>query len=84
MGMFDTVHMECPHCHKSTSEQTKIGACRLGEYLLNEDAITTMGMVDSIICCEECKQPFTVELVNKPWAVPRKLTEAEAERLTWT
>ena len=29
MGMFDTVHVKCPHCFKDTSFQTKAGDCTL-------------------------------------------------------
>lgn len=81
MGMFDTVHMTCPHCNKNTSEQTKSGRCELEDYQLNQDPVTTIAISGYIICCEKCNKPFTCELINKPFAVPRKLTENELENL---
>lgn len=71
MGMFDTVFMICPYCSQFTSEQTKVGNCILKEFQLNEDMLTTIGMLGDHKC-EHCKKIFTIELIDKPFAQPRK------------
>lgn len=66
--MFDTVWMTCPYCNESTSDQTKAGDCVLGNYALNQDAVTTLDM-EGDHWCEKCKKEFTVLIVSRPIAI---------------
>lgn len=34
MGMYDTVHFDCPHCGMDAEIQTKAGPCHLNDYQL--------------------------------------------------
>lgn len=70
MGLFDTVWMQCPHCHRKTSEQTKNGPCSLNNYELNENMEATLGVIGDHYC-EHCHKLFTVELETRPVAVIR-------------
>lgn len=35
MGMFDTVHFNCPSCGQKLSEQSKAGGCDLRDYTMD-------------------------------------------------
>lgn len=50
MGMFDTVHMTCPHCQGKVSLQSKAGACLLKNY--GSNSIPTSVAEDLHNCTE--------------------------------
>lgn len=67
MGMFDTLHMQCPNCGQRTSEQTKGGECQLLDLELDEQPMATEGIVDQPFNCEKCEKLIVV----KRWQPPR-------------
>ena len=74
MGMFDTVHFNCPHCNSPMREQTKSGPQNLIDFSLNEDLCATSGLMGNIFECkcggksQIVKAVFVVEklLINEP------------------
>lgn len=75
MGVFNTVHYMCPHCHLCTSDQTKLTdgysayyveangetdlPCDLKEALLEQQQ-------DEPLWCEHCSGKFRLQLVTRP------------------
>lgn len=66
MGMFDSVDIICPHCGKETECQTKSGPCMLRRYTLDNAPISVAAGIVGQNWCDQCKQPFVIELTTKP------------------
>lgn len=65
MGMFDTVHIACPHCGFRTSIQSKAGDCELAEYEVYEAPLEILADIikyDMPILCAECSNIYKVFL----------------------
>ena len=64
MGMYDLIEVECFHCGKVTTAQTKQFGCSLKMYKVGND-------IDSHDCimqlknnCEHCEKPNAIEIKN--------------------
>lgn len=78
MGMFDSVYVDCPWCKKENELQTKMGACLLRTYSLNENAMTTMGVL-GVHTCYKCEKEFEIKMVSQPMAIIKKYVENETD-----
>lgn len=55
MGMFDTVHLICPHCEEKTSFQSKAGPCELKNYDERRVPFSILASIDKeVIVCDKC------------------------------
>lgn len=71
MGMFDTVHFNCPKCGALNNEQTKSGPCLMIDAWLDEQhpdlPAMTPGMGDRDgLFCSACATPLVIETVIRP------------------
>lgn len=59
MGMFDTVHVQCPNCRKNLEFQSKAGRCSLTDYSLQTAPVEILGDIagdqETCDCGEVCK-----------------------------
>jgi predicted RNA-binding Zn-ribbon protein involved in translation (DUF1610 family) len=78
MGMFDTVHYQCPSCGEVTEAQTKAGDCTLMDYHAYPDGSdlppTLMAALADRqkarpIICSSCGKRYRLVLINKPTAL---------------
>jgi uncharacterized protein YbaR (Trm112 family) len=79
MGMFDSLIVACPKCHKELEFQSKSGSCGLDVY--NADNLppeVAIGMNGDIIKCQHCKTNFRLEC-NFPKKVKIKLIKTMKE-----
>lgn len=65
MGMFDSVHVRCPHCSAVVKIQTKAGKCLLKNYGQSsvpvEIAVAlTEYTKENPEHCTECNEPFKI------------------------
>lgn len=91
MGMFDYVHLTCPHCGKRVETQSKSGPCALADfYEANLPYAVGVDMAGEQIHCEHCHESLTIEVVTKPtfqvvawgttkqtWAIPAPTPDHE-------
>ena len=69
MGMFDTVHYNCPTCGSANEYQSKMGGCTLTDYYLDGSKIPIMVLADVVdqsekgeLYCELCGNQVKVKL----------------------
>lgn len=66
MGMFDDICVNCFHCNKETSSQTKLGACLL-DYLKVGDLFLDDSITMNLILknpCQHCNKDNCIKIVN--------------------
>ena len=68
MGMFDTIHIECPWCGELTPIQTKSGVCQLKKYHQDRVPIGAASALEDYpedYTCDKCEKPYGVEVWPK-------------------
>ena len=62
MGMYDEVHITCPHCGKEHEDQTKAFDCILQRIDLNKPVPTNVATEfnGKKVYCSECSKPFII------------------------
>ena len=69
MGMFDTYHIDCPHCFWVVEDQSKPGMMK--DFYFGKDPKTDMQFA-GFYRCYHCDKAFTVEFETIPKMVIRK------------
>ncbi len=81
MGMFDTLHFNCPDCGKQFEEQTKAGECLLRNFHQNSvPTLVAAQVVGDLICCPHCSVRFVIG-TSLPERVQLTLTKSSQESL---
>ena len=64
MGMFDSVMVPCPKCHKDIEFQSKSGECLLDVYTLDTVPMAVLGDINrhSPYDCPKCGTPTYVKV----------------------
>jgi len=67
MGMYDTLNFICPACNQVTSEQSKVGECRLAEYNLTNAPLLVIADINDEgergrLYCGECNKALQLEV----------------------
>ena len=75
MGMFDTLHFNCPDCGRHIEEQTKAGECMLLDIPADAVPLEVAGSVEGdVVYCEKCRKRWCIALDNGiKKTVPMKL-----------
>ena len=65
MGMFDTVHAQCPNCGHSITTQSKAGLCLLNDYSTNSVPPEVAADVEGeALYCEGCDTSYMLTTGN--------------------
>jgi hypothetical protein len=80
MGMFDTVHFECPKCGNKMDTQSKGGPCELKNYSADNVPLGVAADITGMQqWCNECRHTFAlvipglnsrVAMTTRPWTEP--------------
>ncbi|HKZ41299.1 MAG TPA: hypothetical protein VJ044_10085 [Candidatus Hodarchaeales archaeon] len=63
MGMYDTLHLTCPHCHKHTEFQSKASKCDLIDYTIYDAPLTILADAQSEeLYCDNCRKKFVLRV----------------------
>ena len=64
MGMYDTLHLTCPRCQKSTEFQSKADKCSLADYSIHNAPLTILADAhcSDDLYCEHCHQKFVLRV----------------------
>lgn len=67
MGMFDTLHFECPECRETTSYQSKLGERSLRDYNLNDAPLLVIADAndegkEGRLYCDHCEAELELEV----------------------
>lgn len=65
MGMYDTLHVVCPHCHTMTAVQSKGGDCLLKNYSIDNcpAKILTDIAGTGALYCDECSRKYRIRVM---------------------
>ncbi len=67
MGMFDSIHFECPGCFQILSTQSKAGDCMLTDYPQDVVPVDIAGdIVGSFVYCDQCLKSFEIKFGPNP------------------
>ena len=69
MGLFDTYHIDCPHCGLDIEDQVKPGC--MDDFYFGKDPIQDMEF-RGFYTCYQCKGEFTVEMETIPKMIVKK------------
>lgn len=67
MGMFDTLHFQCPKCGGTVSEQSKAGKCSLVDYGLADAPLLIIADINDEgnagrLFCDHCEVSLELEV----------------------
>jgi hypothetical protein len=64
MGMFDRLHLRCPHCKRMTEFQSKADKCILVDYTIYDAPLTIIADAhcSDELYCEHCHQKFVLRV----------------------
>ena len=72
MGMYDTVHVNCPKCFEPDSTQSKAGDCRLYDYTLYDAPPAVLGdTAGEEFTCKKCgcRYKVVVQMMAHTWPI---------------
>lgn len=68
MGMYDSVHVNCPECHTVYEFQSKAGKCLLEEYPLMDAPLALLtDLYPPVATCKKCKSSFKIVVSVNAW-----------------
>lgn len=75
MGMFDTIHFDCPNCKATIEVQSKGGECLMHNYRFDFVPIeSALGITGETVVCQSCVKPFIIVSTSpnrvQMWLIP--------------